>query len=255
VFLSRSTHAQYGTCTAWRYQHTRMRELVRTGLPNGATWFLDIVNWSIFTSVIVGRFGATPLAAHNVAISFMHICFMPAVAVNQGIAAIVGQWIGRQDIARAKARTYTALKITMAYMTIMGLIFAVFGADLIRAIFSQEPELIRLGHKLLILAALFQAFDAINIICMGALRGAGDTRYMMWLTLVMAYLLFLPLALFCAFVMNGGAFGAWIGATAYIILLSGLLFRRFHGERWREINIFASAEQAGGEAPAPGGGA
>ncbi|MFH1516431.1 MAG: MATE family efflux transporter, partial [Pseudomonadota bacterium] len=239
VFVNRHYQRAYGTRKAWHFDTRRIGELIRIGLPNGASMFLDIANWSIFTSFVVGHFGDAQLAAHNVAISFMHVCFMPAVAINQGIAAIVGQWIGRNDIPRAKARTFTAIKIAMAYMTVMGLVFAIFGGHLIRAVFSEDPVVVGLGHKLLILAAFFQAFDSVNIICMGALRGAGDTRYMMWLMLVMAYVFFLPLACVLAFAAGGQAFGAWIAATIYITVLSGLLLRRFQGERWRDIRIFS----------------
>ena len=92
---------------------------------------------------------------------------------------------------------------------------------------------------LLILAAVFQAFDAINITCLGALRGAGDTRWVAAVTFFFAYFFFLPLSLFLAFVFKWGAIGAWVGATVYIIGLSGILFRRFYGEKWRNISIFA----------------
>lgn len=240
LFLHGSFDAEYGTRKAFRLDFPRLRELVRIGIPGGASMFLDIFTWSLFTSVVVGHFGAVALAAHTFAVSFMHLSFMPAVAVNQGIAAIVGRWIGRGDIPRAKARTYTAIRLCMGYMACMGLIFACFGQTLIQRIFSSDPAVIDLGHKLLILAAVFQAFDAINITCMGALRGAGDTRWMMIAMFIGAYLLFLPMAIFFAFTLHGGAYGAWIGATIYIIAVSGVLFGRFRGERWRGISIFTA---------------
>lgn len=239
VFVSGPFHREFGSRAVFQFDFQRLRELVRIGLPSGVSMFLDIANWSIFTSFVVGYFGATQLAAHNIAISFMHLCFMPAVAMNQGIAAIVGQWLGRGDVLRAKARTYSALRIAMGYMTAMGLIFAIFGGTLIESIFSQDPEVIRLGHHLLILAAVFQAFDATNIICMGALRGAGDTRWMMWAMFFVAYLLFLPLAFILAFTLKGEAFGAWIAATVFITVLSFILFYRFYSEGWRGIDIFS----------------
>lgn len=240
VFISRRYHDAFGTRTAHRVDRRRIGELVRIGLPSGMGMFLDIFNWGIFTSFVIGYFGAVALASHNIAVSFLHVSFMPAVGVNQAIAAIVGRWIGRGDVPRAKARTYTAIKICMAYMAVIGLIFAVGGRHLIAAIFSKEPEVILLGWKLLVLAAIFQAFDAVNITCLGALRGAGDTRWVMWATFIGAYAFFLPLALILAFPLKGGAFGAWIGTTAYVILISGVLFRRFQGERWRSINIFTA---------------
>jgi MATE family multidrug resistance protein len=114
----------------------------------------------------------------------------------------------------------------------------VFGKPLIHVAFSQNPEVIQLGGILLILCAAFQGFDAVNIVLFGALRGVGDTRWMMWATLLGGYLFFLPVALALAFALGWGAIGAWVGATAYIILLSGVVFRRFHGEGWRGVRIF-----------------
>jgi len=239
VFLGKKMHALYGSRTSYAVDSARLRELMRIGFPSGITVFMDVANWGIFTSFVVGHFGATQLAAHNAAVNFMHVAFMPALGLNQGIAAIVGQYVGRGDIPRAKARTYTAMKIASAYMCFVGLSFAVFGRVLMRA-FTAEPDVISLGHILLILAAIFQGFDAINIVTSGALRGAGDTRWMAYLMFVGAYFVFLPLAMLLAWPMRLGAVGAWIGATVYIVGLSGFFFRRFRSERWRNIRIFSA---------------
>lgn len=242
-FLHPRFDAVYKTRSSWAFDWRRLREMITIGMPAAVSMFLDVANWWIFTSFIIGRFGAVQLAANTIAVSFMHICFLPAVGLNHGIATIVGQWLGRRDIARAKARTYTAIRMAGVYMVAMGLCFALFGDTLIRVIFRAETGVVQLGHKLLILAALFQAFDAVNIICMGALKGAGDTRWMMYITFVMSYLVFLPMALFFAFYMQWAAFGAWMGATVFIVVLSGVLLRRFHGEGWRDINIFTRTAQ------------
>ena len=250
VFLNRKYHKKYATRTTWAIDMPRMRELLSIGLPSGFGMFLDVANWGIFTSFIIGRFGSEQLAAHNIALSFMHISFMPAVAMSQGISAIVGQWIGRQDIPRAKLRTYTGIRITALYMMIMGATFAIFGGRLVGWMFSDDPEVIWLAHRLLILAAVFQGFDAVNIICMGALRGAGDTHWMMRVMFAAAYLFFLPLSIICAMALHGKAFGAWIAATVYVTGLSSILFKRFQGERWRDINIFSQTSTATAAPPA-----
>lgn len=238
VFLSRRYDQQYQTRSSWHFDWNRIRELFSLGVPAAVSMFLDIANWWIFVAFIVGRLGAVPLAANTIALSFMHICFLPAVGLNYGISAIVGQWLGRGDIPRAKARTYTAIRIAASYMGVMGLIFALFGAKIIYFVFDAEPDVASLGHKILILAACFQAFDAVNIVSMGALRGAGDTRWMMYITFVTSYFMFLPLAILFGILLNGGALGAWGGTTIFVILLSGLMFRRFYSEAWRDINIF-----------------
>jgi MATE family multidrug resistance protein len=239
IFISRPFDARFNSRRSYRLDLVRIRELFRIGIFAGITIFMDVINWAIFTSFVVGHFGDVSLAAHNAAMAFMHLCFMPALGVNQGICAIVGQYIGREDLTTAIARTYTAMKTTMVYMFCTGLVFALFGKGLIRVFFSREPDVVALGHTLLILAAFFQGFDAVSIVVLGALRGAGDTFWVAVILSLFAYLFFLPLSMCLAFVAGWGAVGAWIGATAYIIGLSGILYMRFRSGRWREIRIFS----------------
>jgi len=238
LFVSKGTDREYHTRETWRFDPHRFWELLRIGAPAGASMMLDVAIWGIFISFVVGRFGDKALAANNAALSIMHISFVPAIALNQAIAPIVGKWIGSGDIALAKARTFTALKIAGIYMLVAGIFFAIFGAPII-AIFNDDPEVILLGWQLLVIAAVFQLSDSTQIVLMGALRGAGDTRWVMMATLIGAYFCFLPLACFLALVYPGGPFWAWVGASIYIIGLSITLMRRFLSERWRHINIFA----------------
>lgn len=244
IFMGPAMNRRFRTRSVFRFDWARMVQLLRIGSFAGITIFMDVANWAIFTSYVVGWFGSVSLASHNAAIAFLHLGFMPALGINQGIAAIVGMYIGRARAEVAMARTYTALKLAMSYMFVMGIIFALFGRNLVATFFSVDPEVVALGHKLLILAAFFQAFDAINITCLGALRGAGDTKWVAAVTFVFAYFLFLPLSMTLAFLAGWGAVGAWIGATVYIIALSGILFKRFAGGRWREISLFVGPQQA-----------
>lgn len=244
VFLLGSYDREYRTRSMWRFDFAKVREVLVIGVPNGLTFLLDILNWAIFTTHIVGRDGDTVLAGHNAALGLMHLAVMPAVAINQGIAAIVGQWIGRGRHDIAAARTFTAIKIAMVYMTLMGVVNAVAGEWIIRHAFvSDTPnaaEIALVGQRLLYFAAAFEAFDAIFIVAVGALRGAGDTRWTMWTTIIGNYVFFMPLALIVAIPMGGGAYGSWGAATVFIMVLSLVVLRRFRSGKWREISIFSS---------------
>jgi len=245
VFLSPRFHSRYATRTTWAFDPRRLRELVQVGVPAAMSMFLDVANWWIWISFIIGRFGTVQMAANTVALSFNQFCFMPVIGLHMGISAIVGQWIGRGDPDRARARTHTTLKIAATYMVCMGLVFAAFGGVLARAVFNPDnPDIVPLAARLLVLAALFQAFDAANITYMGAMRGAGDTRWMMWMTLIIAYGFGLPLSCFLGFKMGLETYGAWIGATVYVIALSAALISRFESGRWRRISIFTETRQA-----------
>lgn len=243
VFLRPAYALAYHTRKTWQFCLAKIREVLVIGGPNGLTFLLDILNWAIFTTHIVGRDGDTVLAGHNAALGLMHLAIMPAVAINQGIAAIVGQWIGRNRPDIAAARTYTAIKIAMVYMTLIGLFNAVAGEWIIaHAFVSDTPnagEIAHVGQRLLYFAAAFEAFDAIFIVTVGALRGAGDTRWTMWATIIGNYVFFMPLALIVAIPMGGGAYGSWAAATVFVIGLALVVLRRFRGGNWRAISIFA----------------
>ena len=243
IMVSGSINAEFGSRAAYRFDKEKMRELLQVGIPSGLSMVLNVTNWAIFTGYIVGRFGETALAAHNAAVTLMHLSFMPAIALNNAIAPIVGQWIGKGLPDRAEGRTYTAMRLAVVYMLFMGTLFAFSGPYLLR-IFTLDQEVIDMGWRLLICAAIFQGFDAVTITLSGALRGAGDTRWMAWTTALCAYCFFLPTALALAFPLHLGALGAWYGATAYIILLSGLSYWRFQGGRWRRIKIFHHGAKA-----------
>lgn len=238
IFMSGSMRKEYGSLHRMGIDWHKMKELVRVGLPSGFMWLLDVFTWGVFTGFVVGRFGEVALAAHNAAIQVMHISFMPAIGLNHAIAPIVGQWIGRGNSARAKSRAYLTTRIAIVYMFIMGSIFAFFGKPILVAAFEASPEVATLGATLLMMAAVFQGFDAITIVLSGALRGAGDTKWQAIMMFVASYVVFLPLAYSLAILANGGALGAWLGATIYIISLSGVFFYRFYSEKWRHMNIF-----------------
>jgi len=245
VFLHRRWDREFGTRHARRLDWVKIWELFRIGWAGGITWLLDILTWGIFTSFIVGGFGKVQLASHNVAFNFMQLAFMPLVGMNYALGAIVGQWIGRGDIARAKARTYTTLKLASIYMACISISFCLFGRVLIRTCFSVDPAVVELGRVLLLFVVVFQTFDSIRIISFGALRGAGDTHFTAIVTSSLAYLVFLPVACVLGSALarwtgdaSAGAIGAWMGAALYSVLLCMALFWRFHRESWRHIKIF-----------------
>lgn len=257
VFVSGPFHREYATraWTAARFQWQKLRELVRVGMPAGIAMTLDIAIWGIFISIIVGRFGDEVLAAQTAVITMMHVSFMPAVGLNHALTAIVGKYIGQHDIPRAKARAYTATRMAAVYMIGMGIVFAVFGGWILEHLFDAGPDVVRIGRVLFLLAAFFQGFDAINIVISGALRGAGDTRFMAVVMFIAAYLVFLPLAAVFAFTLEGGAIGAWIAAAIYIVGLSGVLLYRFASEAWRGIRIFDTDAEPPVERPPRAAGA
>ena len=93
------------------------------------------------------------------------------------------------------------------------------------------------GKRLILIAAVFQFFDAMQLIAAGGLRGAGDTKIPMIIALGMAWFLFLPLAYVLGTVLDWGVVGAWSGATVYIIMLGTAMYLRLRLGGWTGFTL------------------
>ena len=249
LFLSGGYARRFRSKQVWRMSRERMARLLHVGWPAGLSWTLDVLSWGIFMNWFVGRLGKLPLAASNMAGQTLHLSFMPTVGLGIATTALVGQNIGRRDFDTARARASTALKLAMGYMFFMGLMFFLF-RHRIPHIFLKEAttaaesavnlRIVELCANVLVLAAIFQAFDAMAIINNSALKGAGDTRFPALAGVLYAWLIFLPLVWLFTDVMDWGVAGAWGGATVYICALGLTLLWRWKRNTWEKIDIFAT---------------
>ena len=92
--------------------------------------------------------------------------------------------------------------------------------------FSSEPQIVVLASKLLIIAAMFQLFDGVQVTVIGILRGLDDVKFPTIVTLTGYWLLALPLAYFLAFNMKLETIGIWIALLASLVFVSGCLLWR-----------------------------
>jgi MATE family multidrug resistance protein len=201
------------------------REVVRVGLPTGAQFLGEILAFCTF-SVLLGSIAAAESAANQIAIATIRASFLPGLAVGEAACVLVGQALGagRYDDARRAVRG--ALHLAVAFMAACGVLFAVAGKSIARA-FTDDAEVGRIVTKLLLLAAVFQVLDAVNIVYRCALRGAEDVRVpallgigIVWTTVPLsAYLL--------GSVAGWGAVGGWCGFVLETALGAALFYMRF----------------------------
>jgi len=258
VFLSPSLHERFATRTSWRLSFEHWRRLWRTGWPAGLQQGNEMICWGVFMMVLAGRFSTVDNAASWVTLRYLTLAFMPTLGLSFAVTAVVGRSLGAGDIAGAERRAWLGVRLGMAYMGACAVAFVVFREPLVGFFADEFPpaqreEMIRIGGWLMICAAVFQLFDAVGVVLMGALRGAGDT---VWPGVVSA-------ALSWVVIVGGGwlmltiapelrSVGPWIAAAAYIILLGLAMIWRFVGGRWRSINLLGQSATApeAGAAPA-----
>ena len=235
VFLSRSTNRAFETRRHYRLNFKEIRRILRIGVPMGFQFFLDLLSFTLFTALI-GRMGDAQLAANNAAITLLSTSFMPLHGFSLAATTLVGQYIGSGQLPYARKSGYTTIKLGVGYTIIIAAAFLTI-PELLFSFMTPDPEIIQFGRRILFFMALFQLSDGLGICAAGALKGAGDTVFTMWVSIGYAWLLFIPLAYTFGIWLGYGVAGAWGGATIYIILLGFTYFLRFRSGKWENIQI------------------
>lgn len=244
VFLSAKVHARYGTRSAWRFSPARVREIVRIGWPQGLAFGNEMICWAVFMAGIIGSISVADNAAGWIALGYMQISFMPAVGISIAVTAVVGRCIGAGQPDVAASRAYLGARVAMVYMGACAACFVLFRHQLVGVFINEDwsPEraadVMRIGAKVMICAAVFQLFDAVGITMFGALRGAGDSRWPGLATVLMSWTVILGGGIGLLRLMpDQRSLGPWIAASAYIILFALVMFLRFRSGSWRRIHL------------------
>jgi multidrug resistance protein, MATE family len=233
-FLRARTRARFATAPR-RPRLAAQRRLLRTGLPIGGQWMLEMASFATFLTLVT-RMGDASMAASQAFIALLSLSFMQAVGIGIAVSTLVGQYIGARDFASAERSFGSAQRLAALLGGAIALLFVLLPEPLI-GVFSDDPEVLALGRPLLLVGAVFQLFDAFGIVADGALRGAGDTRVPFLVRFALAWGLFVPLAWGLGVQLGGGLTWAWIGGAIYTAVLTVFLVARFRSGAWRAIRI------------------
>ncbi len=190
----------------------------------------------LFYTMIVASLGTAAYAAHQVALNAESLSFMPGFGFSLAATTLVGQNLGAQDPERAEKSGLLSNQMAMTVMSVMGILFFVFPVPLV-SIFTNDAEVIRLAALCLRIIAISQPALAAIMVLAGGLRGAGDTKAIMKITLLGFCFVRLGLAYLFAITFGWGLAGAWI-AMAIDLFFRGYLMRaRFLGGQWKTLKI------------------
>jgi MATE family, multidrug efflux pump len=220
-----------------RIDWMRIRELLRLGLPAASQLLLEIGAFTLAT-FLIGQLGAVVLAGHQIALNVASITYMVPLGIGSAAAVRVGQAVGGGDIRAAARAGWMALFFGAAFMSCSGLALFFFRRPIAR-IYSPQAAVVASGATLLLVAAVFQLFDGLQVVATGALRGAGNTRTPMLANLIGYWVIGLPLGAFLCFKLNHGAIGMWAGLCLALIMIGSVLLAV-----WRRLirNLVLPAE-------------
>lgn len=199
----------------------RVLSLLKIGIPIGFQLIVEVSAFGI-GAVMMGWLGETPLAAHQVALGLASFTYMIALGVSQANTIRVSHQMGVKDYTSMRRAVYASTHLVLAFMTFTALVF-VLGRKALPLLFTSDVEVIAISAVLLIVAAIFQLFDGLQVVMLSTLRGMADVTRPMYIAFIAYLLIGIPTSYVFAFVFNAGPQGIWYG---YLVGLgtAGILF-------------------------------
>lgn len=195
----------------------RIKVLLRLGMPAASQQLFEIGGFAL-AAFLIGKLGAVQLAGHQIALNVASITFMVPLGIGSAAAIRVGQAIGARDLRGASHAGWIAILYGEAFMFCSGCCLFLFRHGIAR-IYTPEAEVISAGEHLLIVAAIFQIFDGMQVVATGALRGSGNTRTPMLANLIGYWVIGLPLGAWLCFRSGLGAIGMWMGLCLALMII------------------------------------
>ncbi|MRT17126.1 MATE family efflux transporter [Vitellibacter sp. q18] len=212
-----------------------LKKLLNLGFPSAMQMFFEV---AIFTSAVwlSGILGKNPQAANQIALNLASMTFM--VAMGFSVAAMIR--VGNQK-GLGNFRELRRVAISIGLLTsILALVFAVFFIlfnDSLPKIFldfdnladfADNHEVVAIAAQLLIIAAIFQFTDALQVVALGALRGMQDVKIPTVITFIAYWIIGFPISYYLSMETSLASMGIWIGLLAGLSASGILLFIRFN---------------------------
>ena len=206
------------------FRITALWRTIMLGVPIGLQLQLELSALGVI-ALLAGGLGAVAMAAHQVAINLASLTFMVPLGVGSAAAVRVGHAVGRSDGLGVRRSASAALACGGGFMAVAALVFLILPGPLASA-YTSDDRVRALAAVLIPIAGVFQVFDGLQVVSAGILRGLGDTRAPMVVTLLGFWLIGIPVSVGAGFGLGLGAPGLWWGLAAGLGSVAGLLLLR-----------------------------
>ena len=230
----------YGWRPAFRLDFPLMWRIIHFGLPSAFQVLVDVGSFALFT-FIIGRLGAYELTAGSMCFSVNHLAFAPLMAIGFATSIVAARYQGARESRLALRTGWSGLKVGWFYMFPVALLFIALPEFFIQMFNPKAseftvPHLLEIIRPMMIMMAVWGIADTVNIVIMSALRGVGDTRFVMLCMFIGGWAVWMP-AEYLALRLGYGLLAMWGVMTVYILLL-GLVFAwRWHRAKWMSIQV------------------
>jgi multidrug resistance protein, MATE family len=223
------TEKKLKTITVWLKQEkineTDFKLLFHIGIGPSIQYIFEVAAFAI-AGFMSGWLGKITFAAHGISLSIASFTYMFASGVSGASSIRVANFKGVKDAVNIKRAGLTGLAISAGFMLFFAVCLILFN-HLLPTFFSKEPEVLKLSAGLLLVAALFQLFDGVQVTALGILRGLSDVKIPTFVAMTAYWGIALPVAYYLGFRQNMGVYGIWFGLCLGLMFAAFALFARF----------------------------
>lgn len=242
LIFNEANEKQFNMISDWKLKISLVKQFLKFGLPSGLQWALEGLAFTVFL-IIMGRMvnGEAALASSSIAVTVMMLSVLPSMGVAQAVMTLVGQYLGDKKPELARQATFDGVKVSMVYMFLVGLTFYTIPEFYLSWFKNEENTALwesvsQLVPTLLKIVAIFTILDSVYLNISFALKGAGDTRFVSLVALVLPW----PVMVLPAYLLRNEANAvvlAWAFAAVYSLAITMILSWRFKGGRWQSMSV------------------
>jgi MATE family multidrug resistance protein len=212
-----------------------LRKLLNLGFPSAMQMFFEV---AVFTAAIwlSGILGKNHQAANQIALNLSSMTFMVAMGFSVVAMIRVGNQKGLQSFEELRRIAFSIILLTALAGVVFAILFMVFNTALPELYLDMKDlnnsmdnnEVIQIASKLMLIAAVFQISDAIQVVTLGALRGMQDVKIPMVITFIAYWLIGFPISFYLSMYTSYESSGIWIGLLAGLTASAVMLSLRFN---------------------------
>jgi putative MATE family efflux protein len=209
--------------------------LIKIGIPGT----LRLALWATSELVlmkVIALFGTAAIASYGIGLRLESIVFMIGISIAASSATLVGQNLGASQPERAEKSVWAAVGHSSLILGIISILYFLTASPLM-AIFTKDPEVIRVGVVYLQVTAVCYIFRGVGQVMGSSLNGAGDTIPPLVVTGISMYVVKIPMAYILSITMKWGVTGVWVAIVVTFVLYSAAMALWFTRGKWKEKKI------------------
>jgi MATE family multidrug resistance protein len=236
VMYFRREWKEYMTSMRWsKFKASVIKELTKIGFPIGVQTLMETIAFTA-AFIFIGWISKEALAAHQIANQICDMTFMVILGIGSATTIRVSHQLGANNLHGVRMASNASIHLVLFINTI-GAILMIGLRNQIPMLFTEDPEVIAIASKLVVLAGVLQLADGLQVVAASMLRGITDVKIPMFIALFSYTLVCISIGLFLAFPMGMGAVGIWIGFVVGLSVAAICLHIRF---RWKFKQISLS---------------